>query len=57
MSEALNPGIPEWMLNAVSMPDKVSTPLGELTFFDGLPDDATVATSFEALDLLRGVEA
>lgn len=56
MPEALNPGIPESVLNAVSMPDKVSTPLGELAFFDGLPDDATVATSFETLDLLRGVE-
>ncbi|GAA1990187.1 hypothetical protein [Catenulispora subtropica] len=44
MSEALSPGIPESVLNAVSMPDKVSSPLGELVFFDRLPDDATVTT-------------
>jgi hypothetical protein len=57
MSGALNPGIPESVVNAISMPDMVATPLGDLAFFDGLPDEATVVASFEALDLVRGVEA
>jgi hypothetical protein len=39
-------------------PDKVETELlGELEFFDGMPNEATVQKSFDFLDLARGVEA
>ncbi|NUT45774.1 MAG: hypothetical protein HOV94_00440 [Saccharothrix sp.] len=56
MSEALDPGISEAVTRAISMPDGVTTPLGELRFFDGLPDAATIRSGYDFLDLLRGVE-
>jgi hypothetical protein len=46
--------VPEFLLT----PDKVETELlGELEFFDGMPNEATVQKSFDFLDLARGVEA
>jgi hypothetical protein len=54
--EALSPGIPDAVIEAISMPGHVQTPLGGLSFFDGLPDDATVTAAFDALDLVRAVE-
>jgi hypothetical protein len=42
---------------AVTTPDHVPTRLGPLTFFDGLPDEATVETVYENLDFQRGVQA
>ena len=46
--------VPEFLLT----PDKVETELlGDLEFFDGMPDEATVQKSFDFLDLSRGVEA
>jgi hypothetical protein len=39
------------------MPDRVETSLGSLEFFDGLPQPETVTSTFDNLDLLRGVEA
>jgi hypothetical protein len=55
-SVALSPGIPDAVIEAISMPDRVGTPLGGLSFFDGLPDDVTVTAAFDALDLIRAVE-
>jgi hypothetical protein len=44
------------VLRSIAMPDQVSTPVGELRFFDGLPDEATVASSYDLLDLVRGID-
>jgi hypothetical protein len=42
---------------SITTPDLVDTRLGTLRFFDGLPDDATVATVYENLDFQRAVQA
>ena len=40
----------------ITTPDKVETRLGTLSFFDGLPDDATVEKVYDNLDFMRAVE-
>ena len=46
--------VPEFLLT----PDKVETEfLGDLEFFDGMPDESTVKKTYDFLDLSRGVEA
>lgn len=39
------------------MADRVETPIGTLTFFDGVPDEATVERVYDNLDFQRGVQA
>ena len=39
---------------AITMPDKVDTRLGTLSFKDGFPDDATVQKIYDNLDFQRG---
>lgn len=51
-----SPGVSAAELAAVSMPERVETPFGRLEFFDGLPTPESVARSYDALDLMRGVE-
>ena len=46
----------EAVLAAVGMPERVESPFGSLEFFDGLPLPDTVQRSYDALDLMRGVE-
>lgn len=48
--------VPPETLKAVSIPDKVQTPIGELKFFDGVPIGDTVEKVYENLDRMRGVE-
>jgi len=43
-------------LEAISIPDTVETSIGTLEFFDGVPTDATVATVYDNLDRMRGME-
>ena len=55
--EATNPkysaDVPEFLIT----PDKVETEfLGDLEFFDGMPNEATVNKAYDFLDLARGVE-
>lgn len=42
---------------AITVPDRVETRLGTLTFKDGFPDDATVQKVYDNLDFQRGVQA
>ena len=43
---------------SVTTPDKVHTELlGDLEFFDGMPDKATVKKAYDFLDFSRGTEA
>lgn len=41
---------------SITTPDAVETSLGTLRFFDGLPDETTVAKVYDNLDLMRGVD-
>ena len=50
------PGIPDSVRAAISVPDLVPSPLGDLHFFDGLPALETVDTIYDLLDLVRGIE-
>lgn len=49
MTTSLPPGI--------ATPDRVVTCLGELNFFDGFPDNATVEKLYDNLDFQRAVQA
>ena len=40
----------------LSVPDLVSSPFGDLKFFDGVPLAETVARGYDALDLIRGID-
>ena len=42
---------------AITIPDRVETRLGTLSFFDGFPDEATVDKLYDNLDFQRGVQA
>lgn len=42
-------------LKSISIPDKVSTPIGPLEFFDGVPTGNTVKTVYDNLDRARGL--
>jgi hypothetical protein len=44
-------------LKAISIPNKVETPIGTLEFFDGVPTGNTVGTIYDNLDRMRGVAA
>jgi len=50
------PGVSQELLDSIGTPSRVATPIGELEFFDGLPADATAASVYDHLDLMRGVE-
>ena len=41
---------------AISVPDVVASPLGDLHFFDGVPALESVGTIYDLLDLVRGIE-
>jgi len=43
--------------DSILTPDRVSTRIGELEFFDGLPTAETADRVFDHLDFIRGVEA
>ena len=42
---------------AITIPDRVETRLGTLSFKDGFPDDETVQKVYDNLDFQRGVQA
>ena len=48
-------GIPPEVLKSISTPDKLDTPIGKLTFSDGVPTGDTVKTLYDNLDRSRGV--
>jgi hypothetical protein len=43
--------------SAITVPDRLETRLGTLSFFDGFPDDATVEKVYDNLDFQRAVQA
>ena len=50
-TKGYNNKIPE----AIMTPDKVESRIGELNFFDGMPDDASIKKLYDNLDFMRGV--
>ena len=58
MSAAQNtPGYKNKIPESILTPDHVETPIGDLNFFDGMPDEETVQKVYDNLILMRGVEA
>ena len=49
-------GVSREVLDSIGTPSRVLTRIGELEFFDGLPADATAASVYDQLDVMRGVE-
>src|SRR5580700_8969184 len=49
------PDIPLSSSKSISTPDKLDTPIGKLTFSDGVPTGDTVKTLYDNLDRTRGV--
>src|SRR5580704_11089577 len=47
--------IPASTLQSISTPDRLDTPIGKLTFTDGVPTGDTVKTLYDNLDRTRGV--
>ena len=44
-------------VETLKTPDTLESPFGTLRFFDGVPLPETVETAYDALDLMRGIEA
>ena len=51
------PGYNNKIPESIRTPDHVETPIGDLNFFDGMPDEATVQKLYDNLLFMRGVEA
>lgn len=56
LSDAPSPGVSADSLASIGTPDRLGTVFGAMEFFDGMPLPDTVARSYDALDLLRGIE-
>jgi len=50
------PGFNHKIPKSIMTPDEVSSSIGTLRFFDGMPDEATVEKVYDNLDRMRGVE-
>lgn len=50
------PGYNHHIPEKIMTPDRVSTRIGDLNFFDGMPTPDTVQKVYDNLDLMRGVE-
>lgn len=51
------PGYNAAIPDKIMTPDRVTTRIGDLEFFDGMPNQATVQKVYDNLDLIRGIEA
>ena len=51
------PGYNNKIPESILTPDHVETPIGDLNFFDGMPDEETVQKVYDNLVFMRGVEA
>ena len=50
------PGYNNKIPEVIMTPDTVETRIGTMSFFDGMPDAATVQKAYDNLDFMRGVE-
>jgi len=56
VAQSTSPGVSAEELSSLRSPDTLDTPFGTMRFFDGVPLPETVERSYDALDLLRGVD-
>ena len=56
-SENVTPGFNTLIPESILTPDSVETSIGTLNFFDGLPDEETVAKVYDNLDRTRATQA
>ncbi|WP_436790506.1 DUF1254 domain-containing protein [Yinghuangia sp. YIM S10712] len=56
VSDGPSPGTPAETMASISMPEQLQTVFGAMDFFDGMPSPDTITRSYDALDLLRGIE-
>jgi hypothetical protein len=52
----VTPGFNVKIPENIMTPDKVDTRIGALDFYDGVPTDETVATVYDNLDYIRGID-
>ena len=57
VAEPPTPGFNNPIPSEILTPDTVDTSIGTLNFFDGMPDDETVAKVYDNLDTIRSTEA
>src|SRR5262245_17910367 len=55
-TRGLTPAQMQDAIASLSSPDVVESPFGTVKFFDGVPLPESVATVYDALDLLRGID-
>ena len=55
-AQSATPGYKHKIPESIMTPDKVKTRIGDLTFYDGLPDRKTLDNVYDNLDFMRGVE-
>ena len=56
-SQTVTPGFNTLIPESILTPDSVETSIGTLNFFDGLPDEETVAKVYDNLDRTRATQA
>ncbi|WP_035992076.1 hypothetical protein [Leptolyngbya sp. KIOST-1] len=56
-NQQATPGYNHKIPDKIMTPDTVSTRIGDLKFFDGMPTPDTVQKVYDNLDLIRGTEA
>jgi hypothetical protein len=56
-NQQATPGYNYKIPEKIMTPDTVSTRIGDLKFFDGMPTADTVQKVYDNLDLIRGTEA
>ena len=57
LAALINSALAQAVPKSISTPDKVESTLGALEYKDGAPSKATVAKTYDYLDLMHGVEA
>jgi len=55
-NSGVTPGFNHKIPEQIMTPNKVKTRIGDLNFYDGMPDDATIQKTYDNLDFMRGVE-
>jgi hypothetical protein len=55
-TKGLTPAEMQAAIETLSSPDLVESPFGTMKFFDGVPTPDSVATIYDALDLIRGID-
>ncbi len=56
VDKEVTPGFNHKIPEQIMTPNKVQTRIGELTFYDGMPTDATLKKVYDNLDFIRGVD-